>query len=193
MGSDQLDMEAIADWTPRRVDGETDRAAILIPVVERSETPALLFTKRADHLGEHPGQMSFPGGGRELRDTDLEATALRECHEEIGLRSEEVSLVGRLDDIQTITDYAVTPFVGRIPDRPYEPDHTEVAEVVTLPLEGLLEPTNYEAETRSHPHVGEVTVPYFHTEGYTVWGATARILIQFLKLSLGWAPPASPE
>lgn len=191
--SDPIDLEAIAGWTPRQIDAGVDRAAILIPVLDGSGTPPLLFTKRADHLGEHPGQMSFPGGGAEPRDDDLRATALRECHEEIGLRREEVTLVGRLDDIQTITDYVVTPYVGRVPDRAYTPDQREVAEVVHLGLEGLIEPSNYDAETRSPPRLGEVTVPYFRTQGYTVWGATARILTQFLQVALDWAPPTDSE
>lgn len=191
--SNAIDLEAIAAWTPRRIDTGVDRAAILIPILEGSGTPSLLFTKRADHLGEHPGQMSFPGGGAEQRDEGLRATALRECHEEIGLRREEATIVGRLDDIQTITDYAVTPYVGRIPDRPYTPDQREVAEVVPLGLDGLIEPSNYDAETRTHPRLGDVTVPYFHTQGYTVWGATARILTQFLEVALDWTPPTDLE
>lgn len=194
MAGASMDLDAIAGRTPRRVDAAADPAAVLVPVVRPTGTsPAVLFTKRADHLGEHPGQMSFPGGGREDRDADLLATALREADEEIGLTAAEVSVRGPLDDIVTVTDYAVSPFVGTVPDRPYQPDEREVAEVVPLPVAGLLDPANYEVEVRDHPRVGSVTVHYFHVDGYTVWGATARILAQLLELTTDWRPPVEPE
>lgn len=133
--------------------------------------------------------MSFPGGGREKVDEDLRATALRECHEEIGLRAEEIEFHGQLDDIRTVTQYVVTPFVGSIPDRTYDPAEQEVAEVVSLPVTALTDAENYEAEVRDHPDVGEITVHYFHVDGYTVWGATARILVQFLDVTTDWCLP----
>ncbi|WP_232700913.1 NUDIX hydrolase [Halobacterium wangiae] len=183
-----MDLSRVAAHRPQRITDEDRDAAVLVPVVEREET-ALLFTMRADHLGEHPGQMSFPGGSREPSDADLWDTAAREAHEEIGLRHEELSFVGQLDDISTVTSYSVTPFVGRVPDREYEPDEREVDEVVVLPLSGLTDPTNYELEKRSHPSYGEALVHFFHVNDYTVWGATGRILVQFLELACGWTPP----
>ncbi|MFB6111043.1 MAG: CoA pyrophosphatase [Halobacteriaceae archaeon] len=187
-----LDLARLADRSVNRVDTTVDRAAVLVPVLDRRD-PALLFTKRADHLGEHPGQMSFPGGGAEQRDSDLLRTALRECEEEIGLRSDEVQVAGRLDDILTVTDYAVSPFVGTVPDRTYHPDQREVAEVVALPLSGLTAPENHEVERREHPRIGSIDVHYFHVNGYTVWGATARILVQFLAVAAGWEPPTNAD
>lgn len=187
-----LRLHSLSDRTVERADMTLDPAAVLVPVITRETGPALLFTKRADHLGEHPGQMSFPGGGRESRDADLRATALREAEEEIGLRPEEVAIVGRLDDIVTITDYAVSSFVGTVPDRTYDPDEREVAAVVSLPISGLVDPTNYEVERREHPRVGAIAVHYFHVEGYTIWGATGRILVQFLAATTDWSPPAAP-
>jgi 8-oxo-dGTP pyrophosphatase MutT (NUDIX family) len=148
-----------------------------------------VFTKRADDLRDHPGQMSFPGGGAEPGDADIRATALREAHEEIGLRPEEAEVVGRLDDIRTITEYAVSPFVARIPDREYEPDDREVAEVVVLPVAGLTDLENHEHEHREHPYYGDVVIHYFHVNGYTVWGATGRILVQLLELTTDWRAP----
>src|SRR6056297_1632111 len=96
-----MDLGRVADHTARPVEDQEHDAAVLVPVVGRQDGPHLLFTKRADHLGEHPGQMSFPGGGWEPKDDDLWATALREANEEIGLYPEEVDRVGRLDDIRT--------------------------------------------------------------------------------------------
>lgn len=177
-----LNVEAIARHTPTTIDDQPSDAAVLVPIVDRDDGHGLLFTKRAEHLGEHPGQMSFPGGGVEPEDESLRETALREANEEIGLDPTEATVIGQLDDIRTITEYAVTPFVARVPDRHYEPDHQEVAEIAILPLSALLDPDNYEFERRSHAHYGEIPLHYFHVGDYTVWGATARILVQFLEL-----------
>ncbi|PSP76113.1 coenzyme A pyrophosphatase [Halobacteriales archaeon QS_1_68_20] len=187
-----MDLGAVADHDPRPVDHEAREAAVLVPVVDRASGPHLLFIKRADHLGEHAGQMSFPGGGREPEDEDLLATALREADEEVGLDPPDPAVVGRLDDILTVTDYAVRPFVATVPDREYEPNDGEVAEIAVLPLSGLVDTDNHDYERRNHPEYGEVVVHYFHVGGYTVWGATARILVQFLELATDWTvPPAA--
>ncbi|MFB6072315.1 MAG: CoA pyrophosphatase [Halobacterium sp.] len=184
-----MDLQRVAAHRPVRVTDQDRDAAVLVPVVDRGGDAALVFTKRADHLGEHPGQMSFPGGGREPSDDDLRETALREADEEIGLRAEEASFVGQLDDIATVSGYSVTPFVARVPDREYDPDEREVDEVAVLPVSGLTDPANYELEKRVHPTYGEALVHFFHVDGYTVWGATARILVQFLDLAVDWTPP----
>jgi 8-oxo-dGTP pyrophosphatase MutT (NUDIX family) len=157
--------------------------------VERESAPHLLFTKRADDLSDHPGQMSFPGGGHEPNDEDLEATARREADEEIGLRPDEVEVVGRLDDIRTVTRFSVRPFAATIPDREYTPGDGEVAEIAVLPIAGLTDRTNYDSERRDHPYYGDVRLHFFRVGGYTVWGATANILVQFLELATDWERP----
>jgi 8-oxo-dGTP pyrophosphatase MutT (NUDIX family) len=185
----RLNLEPIADHPPIGIDDQEHDAAVLAPVIERENEDHLLFTRRSDDLGKHPGQMSFPGGGAEPEDETILATALREAHEEIGLRPAEADVVGQLDDIRTITEYAVTPFVARVPDREYEGDGIEVAEIVVLPLSGLLDPENYEYERRDHPYYGDIVIHYFHVGGYTVWGATGRILVQLLELTTDWRAP----
>ncbi len=182
-------LDPVATYEPTEVDDQPHDAAVLAPIVDRDGEHSLLFTRRADHLGEHPGQMSFPGGGAEPEDESILETALREANEEIGLESDEVEIVGQLDDIRTVTEYAVTPFVGHVPDRAYVGDGSEVAEIVTLPLSGLLDPTNFEYERRSHPYYGDIVVHYFHVNGYTVWGATGRILVQLLELTTEFEGP----
>jgi 8-oxo-dGTP pyrophosphatase MutT (NUDIX family) len=168
-------------------------AAVIVPVVTRDERPHLLFTKRADHLPDHPGEMSFPGGKREASDADLNQTALREGKEEVCLNPVDVSCIGRLDDIQTVTRFAVRPFVARIPDRQYTPCDSEVAEVATLPVESLTQRENYVSEHRDHPERGSIRLHFFTVNGYTVWGATARILVQFLELATTWTMPVETD
>jgi 8-oxo-dGTP pyrophosphatase MutT (NUDIX family) len=184
-----MNLSALARHTPRGIDDADREAAVVAPVVDRGAGDALLFTKRADHLGQHPGQMSFPGGGHEPSDEDLEATARREADEEIGLRSDEIEIVGRLDDIPTVSDYSVRPFVSRIPDREYVPDEREVAEIAVLPVDELTDLDNYESERRDHPYYGDIRLHFFRVGGYTVWGATGRMLVQLLELTTEWEMP----
>jgi 8-oxo-dGTP pyrophosphatase MutT (NUDIX family) len=188
-----MDISRVSAHDPVEVCDEDREAAVLVPVITRDSGDYLLFTERAAHLGEHPGQMSFPGGGREPYDSDRLETALRETHEEIGLRETEAEVIGRLDDIRTTTRYSVRPFVTRIPDRKYLPDEREVAEVVVLSVDGLTDRSNYESERRDHPHYGDIRLHFFHVDGYTVWGATARILVQFLELVTDWETPPEPD
>jgi 8-oxo-dGTP pyrophosphatase MutT (NUDIX family) len=188
-----MHLSALARHTPRSIDDAEREAAVVAPVVDRGDGDALLFTKRADHLGQHPGQMSFPGGGREPSDADLEATARREANEEIGLRDHEIEIVGRLDDIPTVSDYSVRPFVSRVPDREYVPDEREVAEIAVLPVGELTDLDNYDSERRDHPYYGEIRLHFFRVGGYTVWGATGRMLVQLLELTTDWAMPPEAD
>lgn len=187
-----MDLPRVRAHVPSRITDARYEAAVLAPVIIRDGEQYLLFTKRADDLGEHPGQMSFPGGGREPEDDSLWETAVREANEEIGLAPTEPTPVGQLDDIRTVTRYSVTPFVVTIPDRTYEPDEREVAEIACLPVKALADPANHETEQRDHPFYGDIVIHYFHVDGYTVWGATGRILVQFLELTADWRGSRAP-
>jgi 8-oxo-dGTP pyrophosphatase MutT (NUDIX family) len=188
-----MDLEGVRQHEPTVVADQEREAAVIVPVIERPDGPAILFTKRADHLSDHPGQMSFPGGGHEPEDADLCATAVREANEEVGLEADEVDCVGRLDDIRTVTRYSVRPFVARVPDRTYHPSDEEVAEIAILPLSGLCDLDNYESERRDHPYYGDIRLHFFYVDGYTVWGATARMFVQFLQLATDWEMPPEPD
>jgi 8-oxo-dGTP pyrophosphatase MutT (NUDIX family) len=188
-----MELSGVREHEPVTVADAERWAGVLATVLPRDDKPHVLFTKRADHLGEHPGQMSFPGGSREPSDENLEATARREGEEEIGLHDEEITTVGRLDDITTVTGYAIRPFVADIPNREYDPDENEVAEIAVLPVEQLIDLNNYESERREHPRRGDVRLHFFHIDGYTVWGATGRLLVQLLELTTGWEPPETVD
>ena len=110
-------------------------AAVLVPIVMRAPGLTVLLTQRTDHLYDHAGQVSFPGGRIEPGDRDAEAAALRETEEEIGLPRRHVRLAGRLDTYVTRTGFEVTPMVGLVtPPFPIVPDNFEVAEVFEVPL-----------------------------------------------------------
>ncbi|MFB6171652.1 MAG: CoA pyrophosphatase [Haloarculaceae archaeon] len=189
-----MNLDGVAANEPTRIEGVDRQAAVLVPVIERQtdREPHLLFIKRSDY-GDHAGQMAFPGGGREPEDEDLFATALRESDEEVDLDPSTVTYVGQLDDIETVTGYSVSPFVARVPDAVFTPDEREVAEIAVLPVADLTDLANYECERRHHPTYGDIKVHYFHVGGYTVWGATGRILVQFLELTTDWRVPEGEE
>ncbi|MHB1846060.1 MAG: NUDIX hydrolase [Deltaproteobacteria bacterium] len=157
-------------------------AAVLVPLCERDGEPYLVLTKRTESLSNHPGDISFPGGSRDPRDPDLLATALRETHEELGLRPEDVDILGPLDLCDTITRFRVAPFVGVMP-WPYElrPAAGEVAKVLCLPVRGFLADGALRIDRREV--YGLLRDVYHYTvEGELVWGATGRIVHHLLEL-----------
>ena len=160
-------------------------AAVLIPLVWWNDEWQLVFTRRTETLEHHKGQVSFPGGGCEEDETTPEATALREAKEEIGLAPEHVHLLGRMNDTFTITRYRVTPIVGVIP-WPYRlsPEPAEVGRVFTIPLPWLADRANWDEHpvtpagaARSFP-----VLKYHSYDGEILWGASARITQDFLKI-----------
>lgn len=188
-----MNLEAVRRHHPSTVTDEQRESAVVVPVIDPEAEPRLLFTKRAEDLANHPGQMSFPGGRREPEDDGLQMTAIREAREEIQLDPATITHVGRLDDIRTVTRFSVRPFVATVPDSTYEPGDGEVAEIAILPVDALTDRSNYESERRDHPHYGDIRLHYFYVDDYTVWGATARMLVQFLELTTDWAVPAEPD
>ncbi|NOZ85455.1 MAG: CoA pyrophosphatase [Deltaproteobacteria bacterium] len=164
-------------------------SAILLPVYRQKEKYHLLFNLRTREVLHHKGQISFPGGARETRDPDALHTALREAEEEIGLDPGQVQVLGRLDDVLTITGYLISPFVGLIPyPYPFKRNQNEVAEIFGLAMDRLMEPDDYREdiiEVDGH----ELDVPYFLVQERMVWGATGRIVKNFLQTVFGWTPP----
>ncbi len=151
------------------------RAAVLVGVLERA-SPEIVLTRRAAHLPQHPGQVSFPGGAAEVGGESGVLTALREAREEIGLEPEAVNPIGFLDRVDTISDFRVLPVVGLVRQSgPWNPDLREVEEVFTLPLEMALDLQAYrqrEVERQGVRH----TLFYLEWQGHTIWGVTAAIL-----------------
>jgi 8-oxo-dGTP pyrophosphatase MutT (NUDIX family) len=158
-------------------EGEPRSAAVLVPIVNRPAGLVVLFTERSADLPDHAGQISFPGGRVEADDRDVDAAALRETEEEIGLPRNCVTVLGRLADYETVTGYRVTPVVGWVePPFPVVPDPVEVADVFEVPLAFLLEPSNQKRHFRM---LGELRRDYFaipYGNRY-IWGATAAMLM----------------
>jgi 8-oxo-dGTP pyrophosphatase MutT (NUDIX family) len=160
-------------------------AAVLIPVVTRRAGLNLLFTRRADHLDVHAGQISFPGGRLEPADAGPEAAALRETEEEVGLPRAHVRLVGRLDTYVTRTGFEVTPLVGLVrAPFPVVPDGLEVAEVFEAPLAFFLDPAHCEIHSRVYQGKERHFFAFAYGERY-IWGATAGMLVNLVEVLSG--------
>lgn len=161
-------------------------AAVLLPLYEKEGEYYILLTKRTQDLEHHKGQICFPGGAHHRQDRSLRDTALRETYEEIGVPPEDVEILGELDNMGTLTsNFLITPFVGIIP-YPYEfsINENEIEELIEVPLSALADEKNY----REEPYTIEGTTymgSVFEYNGKVIWGATARILKQFLELVFG--------
>ena len=159
------------------------RAGVLIPLVTRGTEIEMLFTRRTDTVLTHKGQISFPGGQREDSDVETVETALRESYEEIGLEPSRVAVLGELDDVFTaVSNFVITPVVGlvagAIDDLRLAPD--EVKSLLVVPVARLLDTDVHTSETRS---LGEqqYRIHYYTVGDDVIWGATGRIVYQFLK------------
>jgi 8-oxo-dGTP pyrophosphatase MutT (NUDIX family) len=148
-------------------------SAVLIPFFYNQGQYHVLLTERSEEVDFHKGQVCFPGGRREPSDSSLLQTALREAEEEISLKAEDVEILGKFDDNLTLTsNYVISPFVAHIPHPyPLKADGREIREIFSVPLSFLMDEANFKQDSYSYEY-----------EGHIIWGATARILKQFIDL-----------
>jgi 8-oxo-dGTP pyrophosphatase MutT (NUDIX family) len=180
-------------WAPepavemRLREGDPRLAAVLMPLVVRETGLTVLLTQRADHLNDHAGQVSFPGGRQESYDADATATALREAQEEVALDPARVEILGSLPDYLTGTGFRVTPVVGLVhPPFTVEADTLEVAEIFEVPLGFLMDPAWHEVRVfrweGGERRFFAMPYPRAESEGHHfIWGATAGMLRNFYR------------
>ena len=159
------------------------RAGVLIPLLWRGHGLEMLLTRRTDTVLTHKGQISFPGGQREDADAETIETALRESYEEIGLEPSRVTVLGQLDDVFTaVSSFVITPVVGLVVGDidDFRPAPDEVRSLLIVPVDQLLDAGVHTTETRS---VGDqqYRIHYYTVGDDVIWGATGRIVYQFLK------------
>lgn len=156
-------------------------AAVLIPLVWHDEEWHILYTRRTDTVESHKGQVSFPGGACDEGETTPEQTALREADEEIGLNTNDVKVLGRLSNLITITYFRVTPVVGVVRwPAVFRVGEHEVARIFTIPLMWLANPSN--RWQFDMPGRNRSLIAYHPYDGELLWGATARMTVDFLSV-----------
>ena len=158
-------------------------AAVLVPLVWEKDQWHLLFTRRANGLQDHSGQVSFPGGAWEERDGDLERTALREAWEEVGINPASVAVLGKMARFDMVSHFQVTPVVGVVA-WPFELkiNASEVARAFIVPLDWLADHRNYQIKPRQFEDQ-TFNIPYYSDyDGEIIWGATAQMTQEFLRL-----------
>ena len=159
-------------------------AGVLIPIMERASGMTVLLTQRSAELKLHAGQVSFPGGRMESRDSDIAVTALRETHEEVGIPPESVDIAGYLHPSPTVTGYTVTPVVGLVnAGVPITIDTSEVEAAFEVPLDFLLEKSNQQHSVREF-HGVEIPIVEFNYGQRRIWGATANMLLELREILL---------
>ena len=157
-------------------------AAVLLVLYPKDDQYCILLNKRSEQVEFHKGEISFPGGTQDQEDKDSMHTALREIEEEMGIRREDITILGELDEVATHSGFGVRVYVGTI-DFPYafKPSNLEVAEVLEVPIAVLQDPANLRVESRWNQGQLSTSYAYAYSQ-HLIFGATARILQQFLEL-----------
>ncbi|MBM3140979.1 MAG: CoA pyrophosphatase [Chloroflexi bacterium] len=188
---------ALASHRPQALPlGDRRESAVMLLLYPREGATYVLFQVRTHRVAHHRGEISLPGGARDPHDPSLEATALRETHEEVGIAPEHVEVLGRLDDTMTRSSpYRITPFVGALRDgAPRDAGvraARELSEVLYVPLDHLLSVESRAWKVVEDGGLPSATPAYLHG-AHLIWGATARIVTQFVSL-LGGAPHGEPS
>lgn len=169
---------------PRGMRGEGRRSAVVMLFYPHEDEVMIVYTLRPKSLRTHSGQISFPGGRIDTGETASEA-AVREVWEELGITADEMNLIGRLSKLYIPpSDFFVEPFVGWCAERPnFRPNPAEVATIIEVPLNQLLDPATRKTEKRRFPAFDnqERDVPYFAIDDHKIWGATALMTGEFLE------------
>ena len=157
------------------------QAAVLILLYETSEDLNLIYCLRSNNLPTHAGEVAFPGGKREEKDETLRETALREAQEEVNLELKDVEVLGEISSVQSRFGLSVTPYIGILKSNTLIADGKEIAEVFSVPLNFIK--NNMQKEQKSENWDNKkVFFPFFEFENKMVWGLTAYMTVEFLKL-----------
>ncbi len=157
------------------------QAAVLILLHETSEDLNLIYCLRSNNLPTHAGEVAFPGGKREEKDETLRNTALREAQEEVNLELKDVEVLGEISSVQSRFGLSVTPYIGILKNNSLIADGKEIAEVFSVPLNFIK--NNMQKEQKSENWDNKkVFFPFFEFENKMVWGLTAYMTVEFLKL-----------
>ena len=174
-------MENLSSYKPSGPIAGLPQAAVLILLHETSEDLNVIYCLRSNNLPTHAGEVAFPGGKREVKDETLRETALREAQEEVNLELKDVEVLGEISSVQSRFGLSVTPYIGILKSNTLIADGKEIAEVFSVPLNFIK--NNMQKEQKSENWDNKkVFFPFFEFENKMVWGLTAYMTVEFLKL-----------
>ena len=171
-------LQQVLSRSPKQTldDPSLSPAGVMVLLYAKNGEQCVLLNKRSEFVEEHKGEISFPGGRKDGRDQTLLDTALRETYEEMGIRPQDVEVLGELDEVATLSNYAISPFVGTIPPSyRFKPSEYEVAEVIEIPIAWLRSRENLRDEVRLVEGALIHSLAFAY-QGHLVFGATANIL-----------------
>jgi 8-oxo-dGTP pyrophosphatase MutT (NUDIX family) len=181
---DKIKLKRILNSKKRPIADRPDLnpAAVLVPLFQKNRKTHILLTKRTNSVDHHKGQISFPGGSYHSEDPDFLTTALRETEEEIGVEREAVEILGELNQMTTLSNFRIRPFVGVIPyPYPFKLSAFEVERLIELPLDYLLSKAKFKEASFTYEGQPSINL-HIDYQGDVIWGATARILKNFLDI-----------
>lgn len=189
MNSIEALRRALDAYEPKIITSDLPEAGILVPITRDIEQPKIILTRRAQHMNTHKGQVAFPGGKRDDTDETLEFTALRECHEEIGIPPENVEIIGPLSQVMSLHGIRVSPFVGMVDDdHPLVPNPAELDSIFKVPVQFFREAEPIRRDRMTYKGM-ELSIPSYHFEDdseiYEIWGLSAVVLVELMNVAYG--------
>lgn len=175
--------ERLSNYQPVLIGQDRPKAGVLVALTDDSDDPHVILTRRSTLLSSHGGEVAFPGGKYDHTDPNLEYTALREAHEEVGLKPEQVEVVGQLGQVISKHRLQVTPFVAVVPEQvELVPNPSELDAIFKVPVSFLLQTDNYKQQLVKAGSM-RYHVPAWQFESYTIWGLTAYILAELVNVA----------
>ena len=189
MFMDKIDklVDRVKAHKPKEIEVDFPEAGILVLVTRNAKSPSIILTRRAQHMSTHKGQVAFPGGKFDEVDETLEQTALRECHEEIGVSAEQIEIVGQLSQVISLHGIRVTPFVGLVDDSvSFIPNLDELDSIFKVPTLFFSEAEPKRRDKMTYRDIALSVPSYdFQHEGetYEIWGLSAIVVVELMNIA----------
>jgi len=189
MCMNQIDklVERVKAYTPKEIKADFPEAGILVLVTRNSQSPSIILTRRAQHMNTHKGQVAFPGGKFDEEDVTLQQTALRECHEEIGVAAHHIEIIGQLSQVVSLHGIRVTPFVGLIDESvSFTPNLDELDSIFKVPTSFFNDAIPKRRDKMTYRDIA-LSVPSYDyqwdDETYEIWGLSAIVLVELMNIA----------
>ena len=189
MRMNQIDklVERVKAYTPKEVEADFPEAGILVLITRNAQSPSIILTRRAQHMNTHKGQVAFPGGKFDEEDVTLEQTALRECHEEIGVASHHIEIIGQLSQVISLHGIRVTPFVGLVDETvSFTPNLDELDSIFKVPTLFFHDAVPKRRDKMTYRDIALSVPSYdyqYEGETYEIWGLSAIVLVELMNIA----------